>query len=544
MGLDLRALALVRVDALVHLLVLHNGEVRGDLQERDIGNERLLLAVVSHLDEVPVRAEVVKGTDQEVARRRDLQRPGVDLLPSHADLGGINGIPLQGNVEHIPIVALGDLPLLALAILVEAYLAGSISHLSVVYVRVDALQCIPISVHGELQHHGCLLHLEAVIPTRLVRVELYRIPARPRAADEVLPCVLHQPVSAGSLLPRELLHIVPPKSDDVLITGLAGVVIREIVASDAVDAPVLRLGRPLMRADARHILPRPLEGRIDLFLEVPVLDQEKLFPLVHTKGDLDGIAPVCILLHVLSLLHAIPSPDNLIGVLLTVLLHRELTEHRRDLLDNHIHLSRKSLRPGFRGDRRIAADLIPVFVVGHLELERLPLILCRNDERLLQILRLRCSPVSVFGQVAKLLAHAPVLGLVVMKDLVVHLGFLLLGVLSSLHASTVEEAAAPGIDLHEVVRVQVIRLVANAALLTSTWPEVELHPHLDIERVDVGMSRLVDRVPVKLHLPDREGIHPRQVVVTKLIHRAGAPGAIGEHDENLPERSVPLSHRD
>mmetsp|Transcript_46324 Transcript_46324/g.86512 ORF Transcript_46324/g.86512 Transcript_46324/m.86512 type:complete len:319 (-) Transcript_46324:113-1069(-) len=139
-----------------------------------------------------------------------------------------------------------------------------------------------------------------------------------------------------------------------------------------------------------------------------------------------------------------------------------------------------------------------------------------------------------------MLTRVATLHLVVIQSVRVH-DFPIHG--SCPHATPVVESPAPGVNLQQVVSIQLVGLVAEAKGNAPVWPVVELHPSVDVHLVHFEVWPDIDGIPIKLlHLPHGQWVEPGNLVEAKLVHGAGTARAIGEDQEDLPQSLLPLRH--
>mmetsp|Transcript_115672 Transcript_115672/g.274918 ORF Transcript_115672/g.274918 Transcript_115672/m.274918 type:complete len:334 (+) Transcript_115672:889-1890(+) len=189
-------------------------------------------------------------------------------------------------------------------------------------------------------------------------------------------------------------------------------------------------------------------------------------------------------------------------------------------------------------DRRRAVH-VHVRLERHLLLDLPPLVFQRPRGFLFLVLLL-LPRLAIGRKMPKVLSRVPPLHLVVVQGIGVH-DFAVHRACS--HAAAVVEPPAPRINLHQVVGVQLVRLVAEAEGDTPMRPVVELHPGVDVDLVHTKVWTHIDGVAVELlHLPDGQRIEPGDVVEAKLVHGTGTAGAICEDQKDFAQCLVPLRH--
>mmetsp|Transcript_24594 Transcript_24594/g.70636 ORF Transcript_24594/g.70636 Transcript_24594/m.70636 type:complete len:260 (-) Transcript_24594:1492-2271(-) len=198
------------------------------------------------------------------------------------------------------------------------------------------------------------------------------VPTSPRARDEILATAVITPL-ALQLVPLQVFEAArfPRESDEILVPGLAEVLLGVLVDVSGVDPPMLELRATGMGTHAGQGLPTALAGRKDLLVPVVVLQQIEVLPTILANGD-GVLEQTVILFHVFGLLEAAPGAHDLESVVGTVMLDGLDARPRGPDLDGHDPMV------GVRLGNRLLDDLLLIVVgpvVDHVVLELLPLVL-------------------------------------------------------------------------------------------------------------------------------------------------------------------------
>mmetsp|Transcript_61420 Transcript_61420/g.97375 ORF Transcript_61420/g.97375 Transcript_61420/m.97375 type:complete len:442 (-) Transcript_61420:538-1863(-) len=397
----------------------------------------------------------------------------------------------------------------------------------------QVLTIVLVPEEVELQAKPVALHLREVNarPT-WIRRHLLWVETTPGAQDLVRGVVRDLLRLLFEFLPGEAFHLPRSKGDAKPAAHRSFILTGQVPAGSAAELPTHLPFSALVRSHAGHILPGLVHGGVDLLGPTVVPEQIKLLPTIGTQGDLVRKRSAGSFAHLLRFPHGCPGTHDLVAGLssffiVIVVWCANLTHHQG-----------ASLRHLFGHNRRCTIHLHLRFE-GHLVFDLPPGIL-QGASCLLFLVLLLLPRLSIWRQLSKMLARVAILHLVVVQrrgvhDLSVHR--------ACAHAAAVVEPSAPGINLQQVVGVQLVGVIAKAKGNAAVGPVIKLHPGVNVDLMKSQIRRHMDGIAVELlHLPHRQWIKPGHVVEAQLVHRTGAAGTVGEDQEDLTQGLLPLRH--